>query len=158
MNSIALREPPDGATALSLVADAYSGRSFAKKPVEKGRVNPTRAHLWRTLVLLKLDKQPAPMTDSANSDPDTLAPSDDPAAGQPTVEPPRTFGKTLRQLGPGLIIAGSIVGSGELIATTKTGAQAGISLLWLVIIGCVIKVFVPVLVGTFGFHQQTQWN
>ena len=96
------------------------------------------------------------MTDQANSDPDTLAPSDDPAAGQPTVEPPRTFGGTLRQLGPGLIIAGSIVGSGELIATTKTGAQAGISLLWLVIIGCVIKVFVQIELGRFSItHGET---
>lgn len=39
-----------------------------------------------------------------------------------------------------MIIAGSIVGSGELIATTKTGAEAGFYLLWLILIGCVIKV------------------
>jgi len=52
-------------------------------------------------------------------------------------------------LGPGLIIAGSIVGSGELIATTKTGAEAGFSLLWLILIGCVIKVFVQVEMGRF---------
>ena len=63
--------------------------------------------------------------------------------------PPRTILGILRQLGPGLIIAGSIVGSGELIATTKTGAQAGFWLLWLIIIGCVIKVFVQV---EFGRH------
>jgi hypothetical protein len=47
---------------------------------------------------------------------------------------------TLRRLGPGMIIAGSIVGSGELILTTKVGAEAGFWLLWLVVIGCVIKV------------------
>jgi len=41
-------------------------------------------------------------------------------------------------------LAGSIVGSGELIATTRTGAEAGYSLLWLIIIGCVIKVFTQV--------------
>jgi len=45
--------------------------------------------------------------------------------------PPRSVPGILRRLGPGLIIAGSIVGSGELIATTKTGAQAGFWLLWL---------------------------
>ncbi len=39
------------------------------------------------------------------------------------VEAPRTFGATLLRLGPGMIIAGSIVGSGELIATTKAGAR-----------------------------------
>jgi Mn2+/Fe2+ NRAMP family transporter len=56
---------------------------------------------------------------------------------------------TLRRLGPGLIIAGSIVGSGELIATTKTGAQAGFALLWLILIGCVIKVFVQIELGRY---------
>jgi Mn2+/Fe2+ NRAMP family transporter len=54
--------------------------------------------------------------------------------------PPKSFLGTLSRLGPGMIIAGSIVGSGELILTTKTGAEAGFGLLWLIIIGCVIKV------------------
>ncbi len=67
-----------------------------------------------------------------------------------TIEsPPTTFMGTLRRLGPGLIIAGSIVGSGELIATTKTGAQAGISLLWLILVGCLIKVFLQVELGRY---------
>ena len=59
-------------------------------------------------------------------------------------EPPQTIGGILRHLGPGLIIAGSIVGSGELIATTIVGAEAGFWLLWIIIIGCVIKVLTPV--------------
>ena len=46
-----------------------------------------------------------------------------------------------------MIVAGSIVGSGELIATTKTGAEAGFTLLWLILIGCVVKVFVQVELG-----------
>ena len=60
--------------------------------------------------------------------------------------PGRAWG-ILRSLGPGLIIAGSIVGSGELVATTKTGAEAGFWLLWLILIGCVIKVFAQVEFG-----------
>src|SRR5205823_3981270 len=65
-----------------------------------------------------------------------------------TVEtPPTSILGILSRLGPGLIIAGSIVGSGELIGTTKTGAQAGFWLLWLIVIGCVIKVFVQVELG-----------
>jgi Mn2+/Fe2+ NRAMP family transporter len=60
--------------------------------------------------------------------------SSGPATGQ---MPPRTLGATLLRLGPGMIIAGSIVGSGELIATTKAGAEAGFWLLWLIIAGCV---------------------
>lgn len=67
-----------------------------------------------------------------------------------TVKPPTSIGGILLQLGPGLIVAGSIVGSGELIATTATGAKAGFTLLWLIIIGCVIKVFVQVEMGRYA--------
>lgn len=66
-----------------------------------------------------------------------------------TVQPPTQFLSMLTRLGPGLIVAGSIVGSGELIATTKTGAEAGFTLLWLIILGCVIKVFVQVEFGRY---------
>ena len=64
-------------------------------------------------------------------------------------EPPRTLAATLLKLGPGMIIAGSIVGSGELIATTKAGAEAGFWLLWLIIVGCVIKVSTQVELGRY---------
>ncbi|MCH7687591.1 MAG: Nramp family divalent metal transporter [Planctomycetes bacterium] len=87
---------------------------------------------------------------------DTLPPSMDPAVGGGIVEPPKDFWGIVKRLGPGLIIAGSIVGSGELIATTKTGAQAGISLLWLILIGCVIKVFVQIELGRYTIsHGET---
>ena len=79
------------------------------------------------------------------------APRDDALREVKTHEaPPRTVWGILRRLGPGLIIAGSIVGSGELIATTATGAQAGFWLLWLILIGCVIKVFVQVELGRYS--------
>lgn len=64
-----------------------------------------------------------------------------------TLAPPKTWRAKIAYLGPGIIVAGSIVGAGELIATTSTGAVAGFSLLWLIIIGCVIKVFVQVELG-----------
>jgi Mn2+/Fe2+ NRAMP family transporter len=64
--------------------------------------------------------------------------------------PPRSVAGILWRLGPGLIIAGSIVGSGELIGTTKTGAQAGFWLLWLILIGCVIKIFAQVELGRYA--------
>ncbi|MEQ8788159.1 MAG: Nramp family divalent metal transporter [Pirellulaceae bacterium] len=67
-----------------------------------------------------------------------------------TEAPPTTVWGIARRLGPGLIVAGSIVGSGELIATTKTGAEAGFWLLWLILIGCVIKVFCQVEMGRFS--------
>ncbi|MBT4867758.1 MAG: Nramp family divalent metal transporter [Planctomycetaceae bacterium] len=96
------------------------------------------------------------MSQPNENDHDTLPPSMDPAAGGEVVEPPKDFIGILKRLGPGLIIAGSIVGSGELIATTKTGAQAGMTLLWLVIIGCVIKVFVQIELGRYTIsHGET---
>ena len=64
-------------------------------------------------------------------------------------EPPVHWLGILSHLGPGLIIAAAIVGSGELIATTVTGAKAGLSLLWLIILGCVIKVFAQIEIGRF---------
>ncbi len=68
-----------------------------------------------------------------------------------TVEaPPTTLFGILSRLGPGLIVAGSIVGSGELIATTRTGAEAGFWLLWLIVVGCVIKVLVQVEFGRYS--------
>ena len=68
-----------------------------------------------------------------------------------TMEPPKSALGIIKHLGPGIIIAGSIVGSGELVATTLAGAEAGFILLWLIIIGCIIKVFVQV---EFGRHTM----
>ena len=57
-------------------------------------------------------------------------------------EPPRGLRSTLRHVGPGMILAGSVVGSGELIVTTKLGAVAGFALLWFVLLSCLVKVVV----------------
>lgn len=70
-----------------------------------------------------------------------------------TQTPPRDVMGIIGRLGPGMIIAASIVGSGELIATTKTGAQAGFWLLWLIVIGCLIKVFVQIEFGRFAITE-----
>ena len=56
-------------------------------------------------------------------------------------EPPQTFSDSLKRIGPGIILAASIVGSGELIATTTLGAQVGYTALW-VIVFCAIATFV----------------
>ena len=89
----------------------------------------------------------------SNSAPDREHQTLDQRTPDAVMAPPRTILGILRQLGPGLIIAGAIVGSGELIATTKTGAQAGFWLLWLIIIGCVIKVFVQVELGRYAISS-----
>jgi Mn2+/Fe2+ NRAMP family transporter len=59
-------------------------------------------------------------------------------------EPPKGWGPSLRYLGPGLILSASIVGSGELIATTALGATAGFAILWMVIFSTLVKVAVQV--------------
>lgn len=60
-------------------------------------------------------------------------------------EPPdRGWGASIRYLGPGLILSASIVGSGELIATTTLGAQAGFAILWLVVFSTLVKVAVQI--------------
>jgi manganese transport protein len=62
-------------------------------------------------------------------------------------EPPTTFVGSLKHLGPGLIISAAVVGSGELIVTTKVGAEHGFILLWFIIFACLIKVFVQMELG-----------
>lgn len=59
-------------------------------------------------------------------------------------EPPKGWLASLRYLGPGLVLGASIVGSGELIATTALGAEVGFVLLWLVILSTLVKVAVQV--------------
>lgn len=66
----------------------------------------------------------------------------------PTNPPSSTAGR-LREIGPGIIISGAIVGSGELIVTTKLGAEAGFALLWLILFSCVIKVFIQIELGRY---------
>ena len=62
----------------------------------------------------------------------------------PVVDAPVGWRRTISHLGPSLIISASIVGSGELIVTPKIGAANGFSLLWFVILACVVKVFVQI--------------
>ena len=62
-------------------------------------------------------------------------------------QPPTGLVAIFRRIGPGLILASMIVGSGELIAATVLGAENGYALLWLVLTSCVIKVVVQ---GEFG--------
>jgi Mn2+/Fe2+ NRAMP family transporter len=76
-------------------------------------------------------------------------PVSDPRRPEGIERPPISIGGTLLRIGPGLIIAGNIVGSGELIATTAAGASAGFWLLWLIVIGCVVKVFTQVEFGRY---------
>lgn len=64
-------------------------------------------------------------------------------------EPPRTLGGILRKIGPGMILSASIVGSGELIATTTLGAEVGYIALWIIALSCLIKPAVQAELGRY---------
>jgi len=69
---------------------------------------------------------------------------------------PTGLGGIARQLGPGLIITAVIVGSGELIVTPKLGASVGFRMLWFIVLGCLLKVFVQVELGRHAVvHGKT---
>lgn len=63
--------------------------------------------------------------------------------------PPPTLTSALGRIGPGMVLAASIVGSGELIATTTLGAQAGFTLLWIILLSCAIKPAVQAELGRY---------
>ena len=92
------------------------------------------------------------MAVSAGSPP-VIAPGP-PAAADPYVlsqeaiePPPVSIASAFRRIGPGMVLAASIVGSGELIATTTLGAQVGFAALWIILVSCAIK---PVVQGELG--------
>ncbi|NQV28624.1 MAG: Nramp family divalent metal transporter [Rhodopirellula sp.] len=72
---------------------------------------------------------------------------------------PRGFVGTLAALGPGLVVIGSVMGSGELINTPHQAATFGFVLLWAVILSCVIKYFLQIEIGRFTLaHQCTPFE
>jgi len=56
--------------------------------------------------------------------------------------PPVGWRASLRAIGPGLIVVGSIVGSGEVVTTTLLGAREGFTLLWLILLSCAVKIII----------------
>ena len=58
------------------------------------------------------------------------------------IDAPVTFTGRLRHLGPGIVVAGSVIGSGELVLTSTLGAVVGFSLLWFLLIACWSKTIV----------------
>jgi manganese transport protein len=81
----------------------------------------------------------------------TKAPVRDPYEFQPdeVEEPPRSLFGILNRIGPGMILSASIVGSGELIATTTLGAEVGYVALWIIVISCLIKPAVQAEIGRY---------
>ena len=65
------------------------------------------------------------------------------------LEPPTKMGDILKKIGPGIVLSTSIVGSGELIATTTLGAEVGYTVMWLIVFSCLIKALVQSFLGRY---------
>lgn len=71
-------------------------------------------------------------------------------------------------LGPGLVVAATGIGAGDLVATLVAGAKFGYALLWAVVAGVVIKIFLVEGVGRWslatghsifeGWHRLGRWT
>ena len=66
---------------------------------------------------------------------------------------PASFRQRIRFLGPGFILSASIVGSGELIATTRLGAEAGFITFWVILVSCLVKVAVQLEFGKQAIYS-----
>ncbi len=90
------------------------------------------------------------MTEAEKTEPRAVAHTDPYALHEGAIkDPPATLVGALAYLGPGLILSASIVGSGELIATTVLGAKAGFVTLWIIFVSCLVKVTLQL---EFGKH------
>ena len=68
-------------------------------------------------------------------------------------EPPRGFINTVKFLGPGFILVGSVVGSGEIILTTTLGSLVGFSMFWFVLLSCWSKNIIQAELGRFAISS-----
>ena len=66
-----------------------------------------------------------------------------------TRDPPTTWRGRMRNLGPGIVVTGSIVGSGEILLTSGLGAAAGFVVLWWVLFSCWIKSLVQAEIARY---------
>jgi len=68
-------------------------------------------------------------------------------------ESPSRFSQKLKFLGPGFILSASVVGSGELIATTSLGAKAGFVTLWVILVSCLVKIVLQLEFGRLSITR-----
>lgn len=64
------------------------------------------------------------------------------------------FWKMLSAIGPGIVVTGSVIGSGELINTPVQAATFGFVLLWAVFLSCVIKYFLQVEIARHAMVEN----
>ena len=66
---------------------------------------------------------------------------------------PPARGRMWRHLGPGIVVAATGVGAGDLVATLIAGSRFGYALMWAAVIGCVVKIALSE--GSARYHLAT---
>ncbi|MFJ5261166.1 Nramp family divalent metal transporter [Streptomyces sp. NPDC088387] len=84
------------------------------------------------------------MADTTGNTSETVTP-DDPKSG------PRK--SSWRYIGPGIVVAATGVGAGDLVATLIAGSNFGYTLLWAAVIGCLVKISLAEAAGRW--HLST---
>ncbi|MEH7237228.1 Nramp family divalent metal transporter [Bacillus sp. JJ1562] len=81
--------------------------------------------------------------------------------------PPKTIGEKLRNIGPGIVVAATGAGTADLITSLVIGTQFGMTFVWAIIVGSVLKYFLNEGVGRWylstgktmleGWQQLGKW-
>ncbi|MGM9955427.1 MAG: Nramp family divalent metal transporter [Peribacillus sp.] len=81
--------------------------------------------------------------------------------------PPTTMGEKLRQVGPGIVVAATGVGTADLITSIVIGTTFGMTFVWAIIVGAILKYFLNEGVGRWylatgqtmidGWHSLGKW-
>lgn len=80
--------------------------------------------------------EPGPGTGLAPRTPATTAPG----ADTPGADTPATRKARWKYIGPGIVVAATGVGAGDLVATLIAGSAYGYTLMWAAIVGCLVKI------------------
>jgi len=82
---------------------------------------------------------------------DTSDSKDNAAPGAASISTPRK--SSWKYIGPGIVVAATGVGAGDLVATLIAGSNFGYTLLWAAIIGCLVKISLAEAAGRW--HLST---
>ena len=87
--------------------------------------------------------------------------------GASRTQAPSTLGRRLRYVGPGIVIAVTGVGAGDMVSSLVAGTDFGMVLLWAVVLGAFLKFFLTEGIGRWymasgqtilqGWHSLGRW-
>lgn len=55
--------------------------------------------------------------------------------------PPQTWGQKLKMIGPGFVVAATGVGTADMITAIVIGTSFGMTFVWAIIVGAILKYF-----------------